>query len=77
MSSFLLSCPRYLLFGDYMTQVLDMLATAVAQGKTNHMASMGGVLDQVSSNPDSLNLNFLNLFLNPVLLSLYFSVHNP
>ena len=47
-----------------MTQVLDMLAIAVAQGKTNHMASMGGVLDQVASNLDSWNLRFLNLILN-------------
>ena len=37
------SC-RYSLFGEYISNVLSMLDTAVDRGMTNHIASMGGVL---------------------------------
>lgn len=37
---------RYFVFTDYITEVIEMLRTAMAEGRTNHLASMAGVVDQ-------------------------------
>jgi uncharacterized protein (DUF885 family) len=39
---------RYMQLGAYMIDIIAMLRLAVAQGRTNHAASMEGVMDQVT-----------------------------
>ena len=39
---------RYYAFGDYMSELIEMLGRGIKEGQTNHNVSMAGVLDQVS-----------------------------
>jgi len=40
---------RYYAFGDYMSQLIEMLSRGINEGQTNHNVSMAGVLEQVSA----------------------------